>query len=158
MAENTDTEPASPGARLQAAGAPVLLANGREVWLRYGMAALLHLEDTYGSIPGVLEALNGLNAGGKAFTTVVDLIVPGLLHEGISRADLLADDLLDPSLLQVYVQAIARAFEQSFPQETNAARKAAGVNRPNRRAASRGASGSTSERSPSAGRTTRSGA
>lgn len=106
--------------RIAAEGVPIPTARG-ELRLIYGMRALRKLEDTYGGIGELQEAMQSLmdnlttTGKGKAFGPLLDVIVPGLLHHGITEDE--AVDALQPRHVQVYIAAMQAAMEQAFPDD-----------------------------------------
>jgi hypothetical protein len=111
--------PATESDRLLAAGVEVPLADGRTVALRYSLRSLKAFEDTFGSIGGALEALNGLFTGAneKKIGTIVPALAAGLIHLGISE-DALYDGLAKADEMPVYLNAINEALDQAFPPAT----------------------------------------
>lgn len=115
------TAPTSSSDRLAARGVVIPLADGSTTRLRYGFRALKELEDRFGSVVGLQTAMQGImeamdegGGGAKAFGPILDLIVPGLLHNrGVTEDEWL--DLLDPAHLAEYVDALKAAMEQAFP-------------------------------------------
>lgn len=102
--------------KLVSKGVNITLADGRTLDLRYGMAALVELEETFGSLEGVGSAFQSVaGGGGKVFTSVLGLLAAGLAHHGITRATLLRDDLLAVDRLQEYANAANEAFDRAFP-------------------------------------------
>lgn len=145
--------------RLAAEGVPIPTARG-ELRLVYGFRALRRLEDTYGGVGELQDAmqqlLNNLETTGKgrAFGPVLDIVIPGLLHTGLSEDELL--DALQPRHLALYAAAMAEAMRQSFPDATldgvgNDPAQAAPVGSP-------GPSGTTSQPAATAEPTASSGA
>lgn len=106
--------------RIAAEGVPIPTARG-ELRLIYGMRALRKLEDTYGGIGELQEAMQALmdnlttTGKGKAFGPLLDVMVPGLLHHGITEDE--AVDALQPRHVQVYIAAMQTAMEQAFPDD-----------------------------------------
>jgi hypothetical protein len=149
------TAPAQPthAQRLQAKGHPITLADGREIRVRFGMGALVAIEERFGSLKAVEEQLKSLDVNARVFGPILDLLMAGIIHTGITREELLNDELLDPEQLTEYAQAVGRAFAEAFPSIS--------VGRGNEQAtdevASPGKTGSTSAPSPSAAPKKRSG-
>ncbi len=113
--------------RLLAQGAVVHLTDGREVPLRYNMRALKMLEDRFGTIEGVNTAIPVDDEGrptGKVFGPMLDLLIPGLLHTGLSEDELI--DLLDPKRLDEYGTALGAAMAEAFPAPKSAQGNGAG--------------------------------
>lgn len=87
--------------------------------LMYGMRGLRKLEDTYGGITELQEAMEALLASltetgkGKAFGPLCDIIVPGLLHLGLTEDEAL--DCLLPRHVQLYTRAMETAMQEAFP-------------------------------------------
>ena len=106
-------------ARLAAPGFPITLVTGQVVHCRYGMAALMRLEDRFGGLAAMQSAIS-LDGSGPMIGPAVALIAAGLSHEHngegapLSNPDLLAD-LLDPSQLETYLAAAGLALQQAFP-------------------------------------------
>lgn len=134
-------------ARLLAEGIPVPTALG-ELRLRYGFRALRDLEEKYGSLEGLQEAMEGVQGKGAAFGPLLDLIVPGLLHSGHSEDALI--DALIPRELGTYVDAMVGAMREAFPDAAASADAASAEGKAPKRpvrarpARSRGQSGTTS--------------
>lgn len=119
--------------RLLAEGIPLVLADGRSVALRYTMRSLKVIEDAYGSLDAVDQAM-----GSKRIGSLATILAAGLLHEDISADALL--DLLDTHHIDDYATAMGTALDQALPApETAAAGKADRANASN---------GSTSTTSP----------
>lgn len=154
MTELDTAAPPEPteGQRITAKGYPITLTDGREVRLRFGMAAILQLEEDFGSLGAVQEALKNLTPQGRVFGPVVDLLAAGLSHHGITRAELIGGDLLALDGLEHYAEQLGRAFAEAFPSM-----KVGGQGNVQGPAVSRGASGTTSARSSSAAPRKRSG-
>lgn len=132
--------PTTPARRLRATGHPITLTDGRTVQVRYGMASIVELEDRFGSLGGVQDAMNALDAGAKVFGSMMDLLACGLLYAGLVptaagelptvgqvRQVLLAHDLVDPADLTDYMEALGRAFTEAFPDPGGAVGEAAGA-------------------------------
>lgn len=100
--------------RVLAAGVPIELSDGRQVTLRYGNRALKLLEDRFGGL-GAVQDIVSSDGTGPVIGPLMDLLAAGLVREGLSADDLL--DLTDPSDIESYVDAIARALEQAFPEK-----------------------------------------
>lgn len=106
--------------RIAAEGVPVPTTRG-ELRLVYGMRALRQLEDTYGGIGELQDAMQQLmdnlttTGKGKAFGPLCDIIVPGLLHHGLTEDEAL--DALIPRHVTVYTEAMSEAMRQAFPDE-----------------------------------------
>lgn len=116
--------PPSDADRIAAEGVPIPTTKG-ELRLVYGMRALRAMEDRYGSVAGLQEAMQELHdrftkGDGKvaAFGPVCDLIAPGLLHLGYTEDQ--ATDLLLPRHVAKYAEAMAAAMREAFPEETPA--------------------------------------
>lgn len=146
----------SEGAALQGRGAPLTLADGRFVRVRYGMAGLVQIEEDFGSIMAVTSFLEGMTASGekgaqpgKVFGPLVKLLAAGLVHMGITSRMLLELDLIEPDELQEVAGAVALAFADAFPKA--AAKVAARGEAPAPSGAPDGESGTTSGPSSSDG-------
>lgn len=106
--------------RIAAEGVPIPTTRG-ELRLVYGMRALRKLEDTYGGIGELQDAMQALmenlttTGKGKAFGPLCDIIVPGLLHHGLTEDQAL--DALIPRHVQAYTEAMQLAMQQAFPDE-----------------------------------------
>lgn len=133
--------------RVLVAGVALVLTDGREVTLRYGMRSLKMLEDTFGTIA---DAQNALAAGGKAIGPLMELLAAGLVHEAITADAML--DLVEPAKMVSYTDALVAAFELAFPAAGKAGAPAGAQN------GSTGACSTTSPPSPSGAATTSSGA
>lgn len=127
----------TPARRVRATGHPIILTDGQTVQVRYGMASIVELEDRFGSLGGVQDAMASLNAGSKVFGSMMDLLACGLLYAGLIptqpgelptvgqvRAVLLGRDLVDPADLKDYMEALGRAFTEAFPDPGSAEGKA----------------------------------
>lgn len=139
MAGTTDAQ------RLRAKGAPITLADGSEVRVRFGMAGILALEEYFGSITAVEEQMIALDANREVFTFMTKVIAAGLTHSGHSLASLLAEDLLDPDRVWEYAEAAGLAFREAFPAAGSLPEAPAAPTPP-----SRSQTGTTSSRSRSA--------
>jgi hypothetical protein len=95
--------------QIQAAGRTITLSTGNEITLRYGMAALVEIEKEYGSVNGLVKALNQAE-NGNVFT-----VLSHALWAGSSRKVPLAAflDLLDPKLVSQYSEAFGEALSES---------------------------------------------
>ena len=111
-------------ARLAAEGVPIPTRRGL-LPLLYGFRALRALEDQFGSIQGMQDAMQALldsmttDGRGRAFGPMADIIVPGLLHTGLTRDQ--AEDALLPGQVKVYVEAMQTAMQLAFPEAEPAA-------------------------------------
>ena len=102
--------------RILAPGHTLTLVDGRVVTLRYGMRGLKALEDEFGSLNSLEEAVGLDEEGrptGKVIGPIVAMLAAGLTAEGISADQLL--DLLDPARLDEYADAAGKALEQALP-------------------------------------------
>lgn len=99
--------------QLLAAGIPIMLVGGRVVHLRYTMRGLKALEDAFGSVGAVQEAIS-TDGTGKQFGPLTTVLRCGLHHEGFATDDDLIDHL-DLRLLSAYADAIPAAINQAFP-------------------------------------------
>lgn len=135
--------------RIAAEGVPIPTTRG-ELRLVYGMRALRQLEDTYGGIGELQEAMQQLmenlttTGKGKAFGPLCDIIVPGLLHHGLTEDQAL--DALIPRHVTVYTEAMGEAMRQAFPDEDDAA--PAGQGNDDAQAAPEGSPGPSGSTSP----------
>lgn len=139
------------GSRLLAAGHPVTLIDGRSVTVRFGFRGLLMLEEHFGSLPAVQNAISS-DGTGKALEPIAHLVAAGLCAEGLSYDDLV--DLLDPRQLAEYVSAVGAALEEALP----APAPENGVGKANGRNGSPGKTSTSSGPSASAAQTMTSGA
>lgn len=104
-----------------AQGVDVTLRDGRVLDMRYGMAGVVALEETFGSLKGAAEAFQLLSTGeGASFTAILGLVGAGLVHHGVTRADLIRHDLLELSRLMEYANAAGEAFGRAFPAPASA--------------------------------------
>lgn len=116
----TAPQPVNDAARLAAEGVPIPTRRG-QLPLLYGFRALRALEDQFGSIVGVQDAMQALlesmgdDGRGKAFGPMADIITPGLLHTGLTREQ--AEDALLPAHVKTYVDAMQTAMSLAFPDE-----------------------------------------
>lgn len=108
--------------RLAAPGVPLDLTDGRTVHVRFGMRALMRLEDRFGSLQGVARVFQAAQSGeGTAVVgSAVAILACGLQGEHDGSGAPLTDperlaDLLDPLRLQDYVTAAGEALTQAFP-------------------------------------------
>ena len=111
-----EPRPITEAERLQGLGAPVQLANGKVVNLRYGGRAQRWIEREYGSLKKFQDELDK-GEEGIVMTALYDALYAGLLHLklGTDKDDVL--DLLDERLLlDEYLPAFRRAFAQSLPR------------------------------------------
>lgn len=99
--------------QILAAGAPLELNDGRVVRLKYDMRGLKALEDAFGSVSAVQDAISS-DGTGKQFGPFVTVLRCGLHREGITSDDELID-LLDVHRLPAYGEAVAAAFAEAFP-------------------------------------------
>lgn len=138
--------------RVLAAGIELVLEDGSTVHLRYGMRGLKRLEDDFGSILDVQLLLRGIDGAKPIFGPVLQILAAGLL--GQASIDEL-DVKLHPAKLDSYVDAIADALEEAFPEppdgEAGKAEAASAAN------GSGGPTGTTSPPSPAAEATPSSG-
>lgn len=139
--------PAGRGAHVAARGIPITLVDGKKATLRYDFGACLDIEEKWGSLDTFSTNFNdSLKQGTKAkrFKMMLAAIAPAVGHAEITEEQL--RELLDPTRLDEYDDAVAAAWLETFPSATPAANGGKG-RKPKR---SRGASGSTSEPSSSA--------
>lgn len=92
----------------------MVLTDGRTVHLRYSMRGLKALEDAFGSVSAVQDAISR-DGTGKQFGPLTTVLRCGLHHEGITSDDDLLD-LLDLRRLTEYTVAIEAAIHQAFPE------------------------------------------
>ena len=102
---------ATQGTRLLAQGAPLTLTDGRTVNVRYDMRALVLIEQHFGSTTAMAVELS--DPTGKKFTALIHALACGLTHEGLDYDALL--DLLHPSQVEEYDQAMEAAWDEAFP-------------------------------------------
>lgn len=147
--------------QILAAGVPVTLADGSTANVRFGMWGLKLVEDEFGSLGAMYEALNSaFDTGdgdapmGPAFTTIFQIMKIALYDLDKSERELA--DLLDLRRLEEYVNAVGKALEQSLPEAEKADPKA-----PKAKASgtkkSRGATSTTSQQLSVVGQTKSSG-
>jgi hypothetical protein len=94
--------------RLLAAGKTITFADGSDHALRFAFRGLKMIEDEFGSITGISEAIQS-----KEITTLVRLIAIGLRQENVTEDGLL--DLLDSKRLVEYGAAVMAALEEALP-------------------------------------------
>ncbi len=94
--------------------------------LCYSFAALMRLEEEFGSIGAVLEVMEQ-GEKGQAFGGIVSILAAGFVHEPnledgreLSHAQSLAGHL-DPAELEAYTEVLAEAFSKAFPDGKGAA-------------------------------------
>lgn len=143
--------------RIVSKAVDITLADGRVVGLRYGMAGVVALEQEFGGLRGVGEAFEHINAGGAVYTSILGLIAAGLTHHGITREQVLRDDLLDLARVEEYAVAALEAWSLAFPTADSSEVVDLGEGNREARRASRGRTGTTSPRSSSAAPKKRSG-
>lgn len=106
--------------RIAAEGVPIPTARG-ELRLLYGMRALRMLEDHYGGVGEMQEAMQVLmdnlttTGKGKAFGPLCSILIPGLMHHGLTEDEAL--DALLPRYVKDYTEAMAEAMQQAFPDD-----------------------------------------
>jgi len=138
--------------RVLAAGVNLELEDGRVVPLRYGMRGLKRLEDDFGSILAVQIVLRDVDGKSPMFGPVLQILAAGLLGQVDEDA---LDALLHPSKLDVYMDVIAEALDEAFPEPPDGkAGKAEATSAAN---GSSGPAGTTSPPSPAAEATPSSG-
>lgn len=145
--------------QILAAGVPVTLADGSTANVRFGMWGLKLVEDEFGSLGAMYEALNsafdtgdGEAPMGPAFTTIFQIMKIALYDLDKSERELA--DLLDLRRLEEYVNAVGQALEQSLPEAEKADPKAPKAKKTTK---SRGATSTTSPRLSAVGQTSSSG-
>lgn len=125
----------TPSEVLAALGEPITLADGSTVRLRYSFRSIAMLEAKFGSLLAVnstltaaYRALNDPKASSaKVYTTLLDVIVPGLIDTRYPHPDTgqpvrlgehpdLVADLLEPAQLSSYTRAFGKAIRQAFGQ------------------------------------------
>lgn len=101
--------------RLRAGGRSVVLADGRELAVRFGLDELCRLEDEYGSLVAFTEAINATKAGGNArfLTPLRKVLAIGLARHGITYEDL--DTLFVIEQRWQYRGAIIDAYNEAMP-------------------------------------------
>lgn len=102
---------------IAARGVPIVLAGGRKENLRFGFRALKALEDKFGSLVAVSEAIatefhEDGRLKGKSYGLVWELVKAGLTHLEIDEVEL--DELADPSQFSEYFTAFSQAFSQAL--------------------------------------------
>lgn len=110
------------GKRLRAAGIPIVLLDGEAHVVRFDMAALVALEEQFGSLGAVQDLLTNLDEHKAVFGPMLDLLAAGLANEGMTRQRLLSEELVDAADLDAVATAVGKAFAQAFP---DAAKKVA---------------------------------
>jgi hypothetical protein len=101
--------------RLRAPGRAVVLADGRELPIRFGLDELCRLEGEYGSLVAFTEAINATKEGGNALflTTLRKVLAIGLERHGVTYADL--DSLFVIEQRWQYRGAIIDAYNEAMP-------------------------------------------
>lgn len=102
-------------------GVPLTLVDGHKVTLCFSFAALLLLEEEFGSVQGVIDKVSD-TANAAAFTSILRVLACGLCHEHGPGGEDLADvhnlaALADPGDLATYSDAIGEAFTKAFPHK-----------------------------------------
>ena len=97
---------ASDAARIRAEGAKVELTDGRIVAVRFDIAALMRIEDEFGSLAAAFRAE-------KHVSTVVRQLAIGLAHEGFTVDTLIP--LLDSRRMHDYQEALGVAWQEALP-------------------------------------------
>lgn len=97
--------------QISAPGRKIILANGNEITIRYGMSALIEIEREYGSVGALATKLQDKN--GPVFTTLTHAIWCGTNRKLPLAAFM---DLIDPSRTQEYSVAFGEAFKEAMPK------------------------------------------
>jgi len=95
---------------IKADGTSIVLTNGTELSLRYGMAALAEIEKKHGSINALVKVLQEAE-NGPIITTLGHALWAGTSRKTPLDAFL---DLLDPSQIATYVKAFEKAFSEAM--------------------------------------------
>jgi hypothetical protein len=99
---------------LRAAGVPITLLDGREVRLIFDLDAIAQIEDDFGSLGGMQDALlriekEGANA--QFFRPVLQMMRAALLHDPTARGA-----QFDTALVGDYYKAVMKATQIAFPK------------------------------------------
>lgn len=97
--------------QISAPGRKIILSNGNEITIRYGMSALIEIEREYGSVGALATKLQ--DKTGPVFTTLTHA-----LWCGTNRKLPLAafSDLIDPARITEYSEAFGEAFNEAMPK------------------------------------------
>lgn len=93
-----------------APGRSITLVNGNTITIRYGFNALGILEDEFGSVDGLFKALAD-GAKGRLFKSLAVALWAGTSRQLTKEA---FADLLDPTQLAAYSEAMNGALAQAF--------------------------------------------
>lgn len=111
--------------RIRASGRPVVLADGRELVIRFGLDELCRLEDEFGSLVAFTDAINATSEGGNArfLSTLRTVLAVGLARHGVTYADL--DKLFVLEYRWQYRGAIIDAYNEAMPPASGAGKASA---------------------------------
>jgi hypothetical protein len=99
---------------LRAQGVPVTLLDGREVRLVFDLDAIAQIEDDFGSLGGMQDALERIEKQGASaqfFRPVLKMMRAALLHDESA-----ADAMFDTALIGDYYRAVMKATQLAFPK------------------------------------------
>lgn len=108
---------ASEAKAIQAKGAQIILKNGKKEYLRYGFMELEALEDKFGSLGAVSEAVEQAfhddgKLKGPAYGFIWKVTKIGLMELELSDKEL--NQLADPVRMSEYFTAFSVAFSQAL--------------------------------------------
>lgn len=114
------TRPKVSAAVLRDKGVPIVL-DDHKVTLCMSFAALAILEEKYGSVQGVVDAVQGGDKA-PAFTTILHVMAAALCHEAGRDGENLSDPdnlvgYLDPGEIATYSEQVGECFTIAFPDK-----------------------------------------
>jgi hypothetical protein len=101
--------------QLRAEGVPITTLDGRQLRLVFDMDALLEIEDAFGSLGGMQDALEAMardQHNAKIIKPIVAMMRAALMHDPTAR-----DARFDPALINEYLGAVMKATDLAFPKE-----------------------------------------
>lgn len=130
--------------RIRAPGRPIVLADGRELSIRFGLDELCRLEEEFGSLVAFTDAINETKNGGNALflTTLRKVLAIALARHGVTDTELA--DLFSLEHRWQYRGAIIDAYNEAMPAAVGSGKVSAETS------SSRGPTSTTQEPSDSA--------
>lgn len=101
--------------QLRAQGVPITTLDGRQLTLIFDMEAIAEIEDHFGSLGGMQDALENIAAErqkAKFFQPILAMMRAGLSHDPNAR-----DAIFDTALIGDYYIAVMKATDLAFPKD-----------------------------------------
>lgn len=115
-------------ATLRAAGVPITVLGGGEVRLIFDLDAIARIEEDFGSLGGMQDALEAIEKNGansQFFGTVLKMLRAALLHDPSTSTV-----RFDTALVGDYFTAVMKATQLYFPKDDRVKPSVAATNAP----------------------------